>query len=173
MNRFLRSIKDKVISPGVYHELFASGSIPGVLYGLPKIHKLSCSIRSILSAIGTFNYNLAKFLVPILSPLTTNEFSVRNSTAFAKEIRDLSYPDPVIIASFDVKSLFTNIPLDETIGICTDSSFGSCDSFLSFTKKQFRVLLEFAVKECLFLFNNELYSQTNYLIRNCNLLKLL
>ncbi len=52
---------DKKKLPDNYYEwLFASGSSPGVLYGLPKVHKLGCPIRPILSAINTFNYNLAK-----------------------------------------------------------------------------------------------------------------
>ena len=72
LNRLLRSIKDKLPDTS-FNFLFASGSLPGVLYGLPKIHKLNCPIRPILSAIGTFNYNCAKFLVPLLNPLTQNE----------------------------------------------------------------------------------------------------
>ena len=159
LNRLLRTLKDKVISLETYRYLFASGSVPGILYGLPKIHKLACPIRPILSAIGTFNYNLAKFFVPVLSPCTTNEYTVRNSAAFAHEISNLTYSDSTYMASFDVKSLFTNIPLDETIQICTDATFGQLNKFMNFTKKQFKSLLELAVKECIFLFDNCYYKQ--------------
>ena len=159
LNRLLRTLKDKVISPDTYSKLFASGSVPGILYGLPKVHKLSCPIRPILSAIGTFNYAIAKLFVPILSPLTSNEYTVRNSAAFSYEIRNLSHSYPVYMASFDVKSLFTNIPLDETIEICTNASFNGLDNFMDFTKRQFKSLLELAVKECIFLFNNSYYKQ--------------
>ncbi len=51
----------------------------GILYGLPKIHKEGYPMRPILSAINTFNYNLAKFFVPILADLTTNQFTIKNS----------------------------------------------------------------------------------------------
>ena len=64
LNRLLRSIKKK-IPDDIYTWLFAAGSTPGVLYGLPKVHKEGCPIRPILSALNTFNYNLANFLVPI------------------------------------------------------------------------------------------------------------
>ncbi len=57
LNRFLRTVKNK-LTEDVYNFLFASGSTPGILYGLPKVHKAGCPIRPILSAIGTFNYNL-------------------------------------------------------------------------------------------------------------------
>ena len=55
---FLRDklLKEKAISESVYRELLSTGSTPGVLYGLPKVHKENCPARPILSAIGTYNY---------------------------------------------------------------------------------------------------------------------
>ena len=44
--------------------------------------------KPILSAINTPGYNLAKFLIPTLEPLTQNEFMVKDSFSFAKEIRN-------------------------------------------------------------------------------------
>ena len=119
LNRFLRIIKSK-LPESCFDFLFASGSLPGILYGLPKIHKQNCPIRPILAATGTFNYNCAKFLVPILNPLTTNAFTVKNSIEFAKELKSFTYCDSLFLASFDIKSLFTNIPLNETINICVE-----------------------------------------------------
>lgn len=63
----LECVKDSdSISSDTYNQLRASGSSPGMLYGLPKIHKPDVPIIPILSALKTFNYNLAK-LVPILN----------------------------------------------------------------------------------------------------------
>ena len=158
LNRLLRSIKNK-LPDNIFDYLFASGSLPGVLYGLPKIHKVDCPIRPILSAIGTFNYNLAKFLVPILNPLTHNDFTVKNSIDFAKEINKFRFTDEIFLASFDVKSLFTNIPLQETIEICVNE----CERLglvpYNLTHKQFRSLLEMSVKESLFMFGDQLFKQ--------------
>ncbi len=64
LNRNLRKIKNK-LTDTTYNFLFASGSTPGILNGLPKVHKDGCPIRPILSAINTFNYNLAKCFVSI------------------------------------------------------------------------------------------------------------
>ena len=77
--------------------------------GLPKF-------RPILSVIGTPTYKLAKFLVPVLSDITQNEFIVKNSFTFVDEI--LSQDSDLYMASLDVDALFTNIRLDETIDIC-------------------------------------------------------
>lgn len=75
LNRMLRSVKQDIGDVN-FNFMYASGSRPGHLYGLPKVHKPHTPLRPILSAIGTFNYNVAKFLVPLIAPLTTNEFTV-------------------------------------------------------------------------------------------------
>ena len=58
-----------------------------------------------------------------------------------------------------VKSLFTNIPLEETIDIIANSLYLYNNSFLSFSINQFKKLLSFAVKNTLFLFNDKMYRQ--------------
>ena len=74
--------------------------------------------------IGTPTYDLAKFLVPFFSPLTSNEFLVHDSFSFADKV--FSFCPPHFMASFDIESLFTNIPLNEVIDICIDDLF--CDT---------------------------------------------
>ena len=67
---FLRKLmKNKVINKKQYDQLTPSGSTPGRLYGLPKVHKAGTPCRPVLSAINTATYNLAKSLVPIINPL--------------------------------------------------------------------------------------------------------
>ena len=62
--------------------------------------------------------------------------------------------------SFDIKSLFTNVPFDEAINIATGSLFPENDvSLLGLTFEVFQKLLQFAVKNLLFIFNNQLYQQ--------------
>ena len=67
------------ISEKEYELIYPRGSRPGILHGSPKIHKPvinNCpKFRPILSTIGTPTYKLGHFLVSILSPLTSNEFS--------------------------------------------------------------------------------------------------
>ena len=81
---------------------------------LPPLHP-------ILSAIGTCLCNFAKFFVPILKEFTINEYTVKDSFSFSNEIRNKS--TSLYMASFDIQSLFTNIPLDETIDICLELLF--------------------------------------------------
>ena len=71
--------------------------------------------RPILSAIGIPTYKLAKFLVPVLSNITQNEFTAKDSFTFVYGI--LTQESDLCMASLDVDALCTNIPLDETIDI--------------------------------------------------------
>ena len=162
LQRFLRTLLcDKIITKDTYKFLFPSGSSPGIMYGLPKTHKPGkLKFRPILSALGTVNYNVAKFLVPLLEPLTKNDYTVKNSFEFVDEISRLK-SDKYVMASFDIESLFTNIPIDETINIICDSIFGKVKKFKKFSKPQFKKLLTFAVKDSPFLFNDNLYVQTD------------
>ena len=72
-----------------------------------------------MSAIGTPTYKLAKFLVPILEPLTTDEYTTKDFFTFAEELQ--SFDSKLVMASFDIQSLFTNIPLQETIDLCVEN----------------------------------------------------
>ena len=139
------------------------GSQPGILYGLCKVHKVVKGgippFRPILSAINTPSYRLAKFFVPILSELTKNEYVLKDSFAFASDIRNQD-PD-LFMTSFDIDSLFTNLPLDETIELCVRKTFGRKNKFKGLTKIEFKTLLQFATKDALILFNGKYYEQTD------------
>ena len=72
--------------------------------------------RPISSASQTPIYKLAKFLVPILEPLTTNKYTVKDSFNFITEIADQDSSNSM--SSLEIDSLFTNISLEQTIEIC-------------------------------------------------------
>ena len=134
-----------------------------MLYGLCKIHKtvteedLVPPFRPILSAIETPTYNLAKFFVPILKPLTENKYSVKDSFSFCK---DLSEMEPKFyMTSFDMESLFTNIPLDEAILIALDLPFQRKKKVKGLLRRHCKQLLTHAVKSSSFISNNVFYQQ--------------
>ena len=62
-------------------------------------------------------------MVPILSPLIVDDYTVKDSFTFAKEV--INFDHNLFMASLDVESLFTNIPLDETIKNEDDDLFSS------------------------------------------------
>ena len=68
----------------------------------------------IVSSIGTFNYNLSKHLCRLLQPHIRSELCSTDSFSFVSEIKGLSMNGKFMV-SYDVESLFTNIPLKESV----------------------------------------------------------
>ena len=95
--------------------LHTTGSHPGILYGVPKIHKTSVPMRPILSCIGTHNLFLSRFIVKLLQPLIKKTYISRDCYHFLDDLKQANIPPTSIMSSFDVESLFTNIPVNETI----------------------------------------------------------
>ena len=156
-------LKNNYLSEEDYKQLKPVGSRPGIMYGLCKVHKDQTNgaelppFRPILSAIRTCSYNLAKFFVPILKEFTINEYTVKDSFSFAGEI--VEQDSNLYMVSFDVESLFTNIPLDETINICTDRVYHRKKKVKGLLKRHFKQLLTYATKSSCFLFNGTYYCQ--------------
>ena len=87
----LKNFRDKTeISIEQYKESSPSGSRSEIMYGSAKVHKIVTdglpSFRPILSAINTPTYKLAKFLVPMLEPLATNEYTIKDSFLCKKQL---------------------------------------------------------------------------------------
>ena len=160
VKNFLRKLRKNVtISESIYDNLFPSASRPGILYGIPKVHKFGVPLRPILSPIGTHSYGLAKFLVPLLRPISVGTHMVSDSFSFIQDLFALDVKsDTLTMASFDIKSLFTNISLDETIDIIVSNN---STYFQNFTRNEFTKLLSFAVKNCHFFFNGVMFEQTD------------
>ena len=88
-NIFKKLVASNSISEETRRSLKPVGTRSGITYGLRKVHKDiidNCpSFWPILSEINTRTYKLAKFFVPILKSLTSNEYTVKDLFAFAEE----------------------------------------------------------------------------------------
>ena len=63
------------------------------------------------------------------------------------------------MVSFDVKSLFTSVPLEYTIDIIIKRIFEDHEITTIFTKSEMKKLLTLCTKNVHFSFNNEIYIQ--------------
>ena len=153
--------KSGTLSTEQYKKIKAVGSRPGILYGLCKVHKAITDIcppfRPTLSAVRTPSYKLAKFLVPKLSSITFNEFTVKDSFSFAEEI--VHQDSKLFMGTLDVDPLFANIPLEETINICTNLLYNNENIIEGIKKPEFKNLLSLPTQESCFIFNNVLYKR--------------
>ena len=161
--KHLASVVRKILPKEIADSVCQGGSRLAHLYGLPKTHKEKLSMRPILSATGTYNYALAKWLDEKLKPLSVNRYTISDTFSFAEEIQNLDIDKNDILVSYDVTSLFTNVPLQETIQIIAEKAFVD-DWFnethnLNITKSDLVQLLEVATKNQLFQFDGKLYEQ--------------
>ena len=149
------------ISEKEYQLIYPRGSRPSILHGSQKVHKPVINnwprFSPILSTIRTPTYKLAKFLVTILSHLTPNEFSVHDSFSFADEVTSF-WPDH-FAASLDVKSLFTNIPLNEVINICIGDLFCNTNMIHNLDCNDLGERLTLAACQSFFIFDQVTYRQ--------------
>ena len=65
------------------------------------------------------------------------------------------------MASLDVESLFTNIPLEETINISCDSLFSNEAKIYNFNRNHFENLFRMALQNNFFNFDGKIYKQTD------------
>ena len=95
-----------------YYRLRCLVSQPPKLYGLPKLHKPNIPMRPIISFYGSPTYQLSKYLTTVLQALTDqSRHKLQSTEDFIDAIKTPQIPDHHRLVSFDVKSLFTSIPL--------------------------------------------------------------
>ena len=75
-------------------------------------------MSTIVSSRNSPCHPLAKYLVTALNPLAGNSDSfVKNSGDFIDKIKDIHTNKTDTLVSFDIVSLFTNVPIDESLKI--------------------------------------------------------
>ena len=92
-----------------------TGTQPGKLYGMAKHHKEGCPLRPVLSAVNTAGYALSKWLEQQIKPFLVSKWSVPSSRHFVEDLNKLKPLKTDVCVSFDIKSLYTNVPLHEVI----------------------------------------------------------
>ena len=126
------AIKKHIEDPEVRKKLIPQDPKTPCIYGLPKIHKENTPLRPIVSAIDAPSYKLAKYLAKILQPKVEEAQSyVKNSQHFLQIIKDIRVNREDILVSFDVASLFTNIPEEEAVKLIEEKFDKSTASLTS------------------------------------------
>ena len=72
--------------------------------------------------VNSAQHKLAKFLNSCLEPVLKHfsSYCLKDSFTFVDKIKEME-ANNTFNASFDVKILFTNVPLEEVIEICADT----------------------------------------------------
>ena len=93
----------------------------------------------------------------IFSLLVPNDYSCKDTFSFVSQIKNANLSKKFIVF-YNVTSLFTNIPLQETIDIATNLIFNPNPN-LNITRKELKKLFLFATTKTHFIFNSKFYNQ--------------
>ena len=126
------------------------------------MHKLKTphdklKLRPIVSCINAYNYKLSSFLANLLTPLIPKNYSAEDTFTFIKDIKQVRSSNKFMV-SYDVTSLFTNIPLDETISIAIDYIL-EANPNIKISREELKTLFHFATSGSHFLFDGKFYDQ--------------
>ena len=154
-----------------YNSLYPSSHQPARLFASAKTHKFNSydeitienlKLRPIIDQSGTMTYNTSKYIADYLKPLANNDFIIKDTQQFPSLIKNFTLKKDEETVSYDVDSLFTSIPLKETIDFILDEIYNK-NKLKPICKNKliFRRLLEKLVSESIFSANNRLYRQTD------------
>ena len=147
---------------GEQQELRPTGSSRPRAYGLPKIHKNEVPLRPIISMSGSAVYDISRWLARLLNPVVElfSSRCVKDSFEFVDIRKNADVPSNGIMCSYDVVSLFTNVPLDHTIEIWRQTLYHRDDICPPpLHEDEFVELLPKVTSGVEFSFNNTMYRQ--------------
>ena len=119
-------------------------------------------LRPIVSCINSATYKLSGFIAKILSPLMGNTDSfVMNTGHFVQMMREDKLGPEEMLVSFDVSSLFTNVPIQEAVQVIKKKlkEDQSLPSHTSLTRERITELLEICLITTYFRFQGWFYEQ--------------
>ena len=135
--------------------MYPTGAESPKFYGLPKIHKEGVPLRPTVSSRG-----VSKERARILKPLVENHNTMSTNTMdFVQYIRCIHLQQDEYIISYDVKALFTSVPIRPSINIIKKhlEQDKELQQRTMLTVNDIMCLLEFCLKNTNFLFQGRYY----------------
>ena len=166
IQRYLRTLVNRgELDKDTYKTIRPQNAKPARAHGLPKIHKAYDRLpkfRPIIDTTGTTHYSVGKYISELLQPLTQNEFTLKDSFDAASRIKLIPselFDQGYKFVSFDVESLFTNVPLQRTLEIIVDRIYNKKLIDTNLKKSTLRKLIRDTCTKTAFSCNNQLYEQ--------------
>ena len=148
------------IDKELFNELKPVGSQPPRLYGLAKVRKDDVPLRPVLSMPGSPYHKIGQKIADWLSVLP--ESKINSSTKqVADQMNSTILQDDEVIVSFDVSSLYTNVPVNEAIHKAADLLFESNATPPRVTKETFITLAKLSSLDVIMSTHAGYYRQVN------------
>ena len=161
INKLVASLKDT--DPYLHNSLKRVGDFDdGYLYGLPKVHKNETNppLRPVISMTGTVTHSIAQKLNEIIRQYLNDTYIIKSSTELILKLDSLKVNNISSFYSLDVESLFTNVPVKDTIDIIIENVYQhpTIDK-PPIPKEMMKELLLICTTETPFQFNGKSYVQ--------------
>ena len=148
------------ISEELFDRLKPRGSQAPRLYGLAKIHKDNVPLRPVLSMPGSAYHKIACQVTEWLKVVP--ECNINTSTkSISDSLKDIELGVDEEIVSFDVTSLYTNVPVQEAIYECTELLYSGRYQKPPVSKETFKKLAELCTCNVLLLSHDGYYRQND------------
>ena len=131
------------------------------LYGIPKIHKVNCPIRPIVSFYNTPLTALHKTLAHYLKPLSNSNLRLKDSNDMIQILRSITGTSShSYFCSLDIKSLYTTCNMKHAQRI-VKSKLQDHPSLLpsNISSTAFDTLISFCLDNSYFEYNNKFFAQ--------------
>ena len=145
-----------------YRRLLPTSKEIPKFYGTPKIHKDDIPLRPIVSCIGCPAYAASKYISDIIKPLAgKSEHHLKNSQDLINKLANVIVEPDEIMVSYDVSSLYTNVPIEEAIGIIQQRLDGdqTLSSRTSMTITHIINLMKCVASTTYFVYKGQFYLQ--------------
>ena len=166
IKRYLETLlKRGEITESEKKEMWMKGANRARARGLPKTHKNFDKVppfRPIVDTTNTPYSGIGSYLKKVLFPLTVNDYSMKDSFHAAEEIQKIDFDllqKGYKLVSFDVVSLFTNVPLKRTINIIADRIYREKLIETKLRKHTLKKLIADCCTKTTFSCNDTLYEQ--------------
>ena len=162
-NQHVQDYKSTGSTRGHHIEIvYPTGVASPKIYGLSKIDKNDISLRPIVSSRGVVTYGVAKELFNIIRPLVGHSpHYIKNIQDFVDQVKSIRIWEEECITSYDIKALFTSVPVDPAIPIMRHKLEQDMQLHLgtSMVIQYIITLLEFYLQNTYFLFQIKYYEK--------------
>ena len=162
--RIIKALDDMVeggkINDSLYAKLKPKGSQPARLYGLAKVHKNTVPTRPVLSMPGSAYYAIGNQVGEWLSEVPECQINTSNKQ-IVDTIKNIKLDSNRELVSFDVVSLYTNVPVTEAINRCADLLYNGNQAAPPVDKETFVELAKLASCDVIMSTHDGFYKQTD------------